>query len=273
MAFGPIMETTMSALLFVFLMFVLVGYQVLLRDIWTPLVQQALAGMNSIIISSEHDQQHETVSSSSSSSSSAVVPGNLVLLIVMVLLIPFVIQHSLYALRYNCFVGFASVSVLCFALCHHGFFGSIPTDYGNIQLSDDENDHHNNNNLQAPQQHIRYGTTNIGDVLFAFPIIMLSFLSHFNILPIQAALVRPTRTRTRIVVRAAVTGCFGLMYLFGLGGYFYAGIHTQGNILLNIATRHDDFMFVLGRLGVGISSKSFGLFFFEFVRVVQRARP
>jgi amino acid permease len=43
------------------------------------------------------------------------------------------------------------------------------------------------------------------------------------------------------------------MYLFGLGGYAYAGKQTQGNILLNIAHRNDDWMLVLGRVGVGIN--------------------
>jgi amino acid permease len=43
------------------------------------------------------------------------------------------------------------------------------------------------------------------------------------------------------------------MYLFGLGGYAYAGKDTEGNILLNIANRNDDWMLVLGRIGVGVN--------------------
>ena len=231
MAFGPFTESVMSVLLFVFLMFVLVGYQVLLRDIWTPLVEQALNTLGS-----------------GDGTAVTKLSGNVVLLAIMILLGPFVVQHNLHALRFNCFVGFFSVSILCFALCHHAFFGTLPTTYS---LPDDGNVKDNDKTTGS----LLYFTANVGDILFAFPIITLSFLSHFNILPIQAALIRPTRQRTRAVVRSAVVGCFILMYLFGLGGYVYAGIETQGNILLNIASRNDDFMFILGRIGVGITSK------------------
>lgn len=259
MAFGPVMETTMSALLFVFLMFVLIGYQVLLRDIWTPLVQQ---GLTQLLLLFDYDDGHDDENDSNNKRLVAV-SGNLVLACVMILLSPFVVQHSLHALRYNCFVGFFSVSLLCFALCHHAFFGIFPTNYETttsttnvatatetVASINNENDD-DNNNINSPL----YFTTSLGNVLFAFPIIMLSFLSHFNILPIQAALVEPTRQRTRTVVQAAVAGCGILMYLFGLGGYIYAGAATEGNILLNITTtRSDDPMFIVGRFGVGISS-------------------
>ena len=213
MAYGPAMETFIALLLFVFLMFVIVAYMVLLRDIWTPLVG-LLPGL--------HDPN-----------------GNVVLVVLLLLLIPFLVQHSLHSLRYNCYVGFASVSILCVALCHRGIFRQSTNDLTNEAFL---------------SSHLLIATKSWSDILFSFPIIMLSFLSHFNILPIQSALVCPTRSRMSRVIHWSVSGCFVLMYLFGLGGYMFAGSDTQGNILLNV-TLQDDWMFVLGRIGCGLTSK------------------
>lgn len=218
LAFGPAMETLVALLLGVFLLFVLVAYQVLLRDIWTPLVVFVLGYTNQDGIN-----------------------GNVVLAVLLILLGPFVVQYNLHALRYNCFVGFVSVSILCVALCHHAFWGTFPTHY--------DNDNHVDGTTPL------YFTDQLADWLVAFPIIALSFLSHFNILPLQAALIQPSRQRTRQMIDVAVLGCGLLMYLFGLGGYVYAGADTKGNILLNLtaeASRNDP-LFMLGRMGVGIT--------------------
>ena len=222
-ALGPAMETAMAVLLFIFLLFVITAYQVLLRDIWTPLV---------VGVIEDFDAQDLTTTQN----------GNLVLLLIVILLSPFVVQHNLHALRYNCFVGFASISVLCAALCRHAFF--MENEY-------QEEDIHADNN----SNNLLYFTDNWSHILFAFPIIMLSFLCHFNVLPIQSALVRPTRARMRTVLHGAVGGSGLLMYVFGLAGYVYAGNATEGNILLNLVKEPDnDVFFTVGRWGVGITS-------------------
>jgi amino acid permease len=99
---------------------------------------------------------------------------------------------------------------------------------------------------------IFYMTSNVGDALFAFPIITLSFLSSFNVLPVQSALVHPTKPRVSGVVDGAVFACFALMYTLGLAGYVYAGSSTEGNILLN-CDHNRDILFLLGRIGCGIT--------------------
>lgn len=198
-AFGVWMERGISLMLFVFLLFVLVAFMVLVKDIWTPIVGMVVKGCN----------------------------DDLVLFVMLLLMSPFLLQKKLHALRFNCYVGFVSVSILCIALCHHGFL--------------------------SPRPHLKLWPTNISDVLFAFPIITLSFLSHFNILPIQAALIHPTRMRINHTIHFAVVSCFVLMYLFALGGYLYAGDTTKGNILLNAADEKTDFMFFLGRIGCGVT--------------------
>ena len=193
------MERGISVLIFLFLLFVLVAYMVLVKDIWTPLVAMTISDVH----------------------------GDLVLLFIVLLMTPFLLQRTLHALRFNCYVGFTSVSLLCLALCHHG--------------------------ITSPQSNLKIWPTHISDVLFAFPIITLSFLSHFNILPIQSALVEPSRSRINGTIHAAVGSCFVLMYLFGLCGYLYAGEKTEGNILINIANDTTDWMFFIGRIGCGIT--------------------
>ena len=249
-AFGPTMETVMAVLLFVFLLFVITAYQVLLRDIWTPLlllrVGVVVVGGGGSSSNSSNSSDKNQVDDNDENDNVQQEYGNTVLLGIVILLIPFVVQHSLHALRYNCFVGFGSVSLLCAALCHHAFWGTQPTQYSNVDVDNVDNDNS-----------MLYMTNQASHVLFAFPIIMLSYLSHFNILPIQSALQQPSRARIRTVVYGAVGGSGLLMYTFGLAGYVYAGAATEGNILLNLASRTDDVLFVVGRWGVGITSTFF----------------
>jgi amino acid permease len=200
-AYGKYMEYFISLLLFVFLMFVLVAFMVLSKDIWTSVVQ---------IVGGIEEPN-----------------GDFVLLISILIISPFLVQRTLHALRFNCYVGFGSVSILCFALCHRALTTTT---------------------IQEP---LLLWSTSLEDVLFAFPIFTLSFMSVFNILPIQGALLQPSRTRMQFVIHVAVGSCFVLMLLFGLGGYAYAGQATLGNILLNCD--HTS-VFFLGLLGCGTTT-------------------
>ena len=201
-AFGKYMEYFISLVLFVFLMFVLVGYMVLVQDIWCDIFE--------IVFRLESTPKPQWI-----------------LLGILLFMSPFLVQKSLHSLRYNCYVGFGSVSMLCLALCHHAFITPLPSP-------------------------LLLWSTSFGDILFAFPIIILSFLSIFNVLPIQGSLIQPSRGRMLLVVDGAVGSCFALMLVFGLAGYLYAGTSTDGNILQN-ADIHADWMFFLGRLGCGIT--------------------
>jgi amino acid permease len=188
-------------LLFVFLAFVLTAFMVLIQDIWTDIVE--------IIGKIENANE------------------NIVLLVIIAIMSPFLVQRTLHALRFNCYVAFGAVSILCLALCHHALTSPLP-------------------------KPVLLWTTSMSDALFAFPIITLSFLSIFNILPIQGALIDPSRPRVKGVISGAVGSSFILMWLFGVSGYLYAGVNTKGNILLN-CEHHLDWMFFLGRLGCGIT--------------------
>lgn len=206
-AFGERAEELVAWLLFVFLLFVIVGYMVLIRDIWTPLALLVLPSANE----------------------------DYVLLGIVVLLLPLLFQRSLHALRYNCFLGFASITVLCWGLCRHGFANLLDDD-GRGELEEID----------------FFKVPTMKDALFSFPIVTCAFLCHFNIVSIQNALSKPTRERTEKLIHFAILACFLLMWSFGLGGYLFAGRNTQGNVLLNVPmSRGDDseeyFLFLLGR--------------------------
>jgi amino acid permease len=248
-AFGSNVEVCVSLTLFVFLSFVIVAYMVLIRDIWTPLTRMAFGSDD--------------------------VNGDAVLLIIIVVMMPFLVQRSLHALRWNCYVGFASIFVLCVALIVGGWNRRHVHRHRGIH---DEAENYIDANDDGRFDDVEYlKMPSASDAMFAFPIVMLSFLCHFNVIPIQNALRRPTRQRMRCLLRRGIFATFVLMYAFGFGGYYYAGNETMGNILLNVPTsrlrrqrtgavgeyedsddEYDDvhdaveyYLFLLGRIGCG----------------------
>ncbi len=200
-AFGKNMEYFISCVLCVFLCFAMIGYMVLAKDIWTSVIA---------VIGKLQTPPNE----------------DLVLGVIVLLLVPLLVQKSLHALRFSCYVGVFSVSTLCVALVRHAM--AVP---------------------ELPK--VLMWSTNLDDVLVAFPIISLSFLGIFNVLPIQNALVRPSRSRIQLVLNGAIVTVFFISLVFGLAGYLYAGINTQGNILKNCDIT-DDFNLLLGKLGCGM---------------------
>jgi len=228
------MEEGVSWLLFIFLLFVLAAYMVLIRDIWTPLVGLAMGGE---------------------------VDGDRMLMGIIVIMLPFLFQRSLHALRWNCYIGFGSILVLCVALCRGGFQRYYYQEhYGDDGQNGDEGDEATaaatTSDIEFDIEFFKVPT--VQDVLFSFPIVMLAFLSHFNILSIQNTLNRPTRQRMKNVTGMAIIASCLIMYFFGLGGYLLYGSKIQGNVLLNIPIAkipdedmEEYWLFLLGRIGCG----------------------
>jgi amino acid permease len=199
-AFGKNMEYFISCILCIFLCFAIIGYMVLAKDIWTSVIM--------VIGNMETSPNDEFVLGS-----------------IIILIFPLLVQKSLHALRFSCYVGVFSVSTLCLALVRHAWAAPVWSD-------------------------IVWWSTNLEDVLVAFPIISLSFLGIFNVLPIQNALLKPSRPRITLVLDGAITTVFTISIIFGLAGYLYAGVETDGNILKNCETA-GDFNLLLGKLGCG----------------------
>jgi len=175
--------------------------------------------------------------------------GDYVLMGFVVLLMPFVFQRSLHALRYNCYVGFISVMILCFALWR-----------GALLRKNDVKPQHGGDENDETYEIEYFKIPTIQDVLFSFPIVTCAFLCHFNVNSIQNSLSKPTRQRMQRLLQYTIITCFAVMYLLGLGGYLYAGKAVQGNILLNVPIGNDTnqdetqiWLFTAGRIGIGLT--------------------
>jgi amino acid permease len=182
-AFGHHAEYAISAILFLFLFFVLVASMALAKDIWTPLI--------AVLIPQ--------------------VRGYQVMLGIVLVASPFLVQSTLYSLRYLCYMSLASTLVATGILSLRAY-----------------------QTLHVVVRELELVTNSFGDALVAFPVITLSFLSSFNVLQVQSTLFRPTDRRINGVVGTSTALCFLLTYLFGLSGYLIGGTATEGNILLNL---------------------------------------
>lgn len=199
-AFGSLADYTISGVLFIFLFFVLVASMVLAKDIWTPLVALVIPA----------------------------VRGYQVLLGILLLSSPFLVQSTLYSLRYLCYLAIVSIVIMCAILCGQAYVS------------------------QSNLRELELVTNRIGDALVAFPIITLSFLGSFNVLYFQSALIQPTHKRINGVVTCSVGLTFVLTYMFGLMGYLFAGSATEGNILLNLNTDSAIGVAILARICCGL---------------------
>lgn len=71
-------------------------------------------------------------------------------------------------------------------------------------------------------------------LLAVLPVISLSFVCHYNILPLASSLQRFSDRRMSMVIRRALTVCTCVFTLVAAGGYMLFGPDTQANILNNL---------------------------------------
>jgi amino acid permease len=217
-AFGPGMEFVTTIALLVYLLFVLVGYMVLVADICAPVIM--------ILITGEDVQ-----------AASVFVLGfsarNIILFVLLLILMPLLLKKDLHSLRHTCYIGFGAICVLCAGMAYRAYECNSFTGIHNFRKD------------------VRYMPESIAGCLYAFPIIGLAFLSQFNVISVHCALVDPTRRRVRRVIDDAILLSLVLMYVFGLAGYLYAYDKTEGNILLNFDA--SDKVIFLGRAACGVA--------------------
>ena len=220
MAFGAGLEFAVTVILFVFLLFAICAYMVLIRDIWTPIV---LLMARSLFTKPDSES-----SSPGAGDAGEETLGDTVLLLIIIIISPFLLKRDLHALRYNCYLGFASISLLCASIAYRGAQRIIA---GNVD--------------------IKLWPDSLTDVLFAYPIPILAFMCHFNVIGVQSSLVDPTRARVRKVIDGSMLISGIITYALGLFGYIWGGSSTQGNILL--CFDFADKVILMGRVGCGIT--------------------
>lgn len=224
-AFGVKAELAVTVLLLFFLCFVIVAYMVLVKDIWTPMLLYMSPSFKKFCISVLHVPDPEDPS--------VTLPSFVFLAFFIIVSLPLLLQRDLHALRHTCYVGFASLLLLLVAIVRRS-----------IQLNFD---------IQKGifDNKVKWYSTDMNDIAYAFPIIALSFFSIYNVLTVHSALVNPTRERVKQVLDGTISICFVLFLVIGIAGYLYSYDETRDNILLNFPLSYK--IILIGRLGYGFT--------------------
>jgi len=160
-AFGPVAEIVATALLFLLLFFVLVAYMVLLKDIWTPVLLNLIPALRDFfwkVTSADFNNDDDN--------SGMEEASKYMLAVLVMCALPMLLQTDLHALRHTCYVGFASAVVLMLGVTQQAIERNIFQDKGVFAKN----------------------VLWVGDfdgIMYAFPIIVLSFFSIYNGTSIQ----------------------------------------------------------------------------------------
>lgn len=220
-AFGPLAEMATTVLIFLLLSFMLTAYIVLVKDVWTPMVLAVIPAQTIIPFDASDIPEDEL----------ADVAGDYVALLALALVSPFLLKRDLYALRYTCYVGLCSAFLLACAIVYRCAQRNLHTNMF--------------------QTRVKLVADNWADILFAFPIIVLSFMCCYNVLAVHGSLVNPSRERLRFVVDKSMLTVLLLFTTIGFFGYLCAYDETKDNIFLNFEL--SDHVFFLGRAGYAVT--------------------
>jgi amino acid permease len=212
-AFGPLAEILTTVTLFVLLVGILVAYMVLLKGIWTPMILSLAVSLNVI---KSFDEEHFDEQS------------NALLLLLLFCLFPLLLKRDLYALRYTCYVGFCSLVVLTFGLASRAYQRNV---------------------VVQPAKQVLWWTSDVKEVIFVFPIVMMSFLCCFNVLGVHGSLIEPTRKRMRLVLDGSIGICLIFFSIVGVCGYLDTYDDTKDNVFLDYPISVSNPIILFGRVG------------------------
>ena len=87
-------------------------------------------------------------------------------------------------------------------------------------------------------------------LLSSSPIMVNTFLCHFNVLPVHSSLVKPTRSRVLTLIHAVIALCWALYVVVGCAGYLLVGQAVDANVLNSLDGAEGGWGVVVGRLGL-----------------------
>ncbi|ETI47999.1 hypothetical protein F443_07878 [Phytophthora nicotianae P1569] len=159
-----------------------------------------------------------------------------ILTIVCVLLVsPALLARSMDALRFTSVFSLVSVLVLAIAITVR----AADATFSRLDIQEESG------------ISIKLTPDSWADAAYAFPIISVSFLCHFNVLPVYRELHKPTRHRLKKIVASTMFSTWLFYILVGIMGYLFAFRQeggVQGDILNNFSD--NDPLVNLGRLGL-----------------------
>jgi len=245
-AFGKKAQIVTTTTLGIMLCGSLIAYQVLVRQIWSPVMYKLAPPLERTARAAAR-----LVTGDEDNCDDALLFG------ILVAAMPLLLKRDLHALRYTCYVGFLSCVLLALAVVYRAVQKLLL-----LQRDDDEEEEEQVAAVgisetepllqqQSPTTNIpiqiNWYSTDPADIMFAFPIVLLCFFCSYNVLSVHSQLIHPTRRRVRSVLDWSMLICFALFFTVGLCGYLYAGNDTLDNILLNFGI--DDKAILAGRSG------------------------
>jgi amino acid permease len=220
-ALGPRAGLVTVVLLVLLTFLTLVAYVILIKDLVGALGAQFLYGR-----------------------AISVTEKNVLTVVCVLLVSPVLFARSMNSLRFTSVFSLVAVLVLAIAITVRAI-GALEHDG---EYSSDNADVVTPVNADVP---VKLFPTRWQDPVYAFPIISVSFLCHFNVLPVYRELHKPTRHRLKKIVASTMFSTWVFYMIVGTMGYLFAyqmpgGV--QGDILNNFSD--SDKLVNLGRLGL-----------------------
>eukprot|EP00944_MAST-04C_sp_MAST-4C-sp1_P000149 g149.t1 len=100
-------------------------------------------------------------------------------------------------------------------------------------------------------KHIKVWPNSFDDFMYALPISTVAYLCHFNVLPTNKELIKPTKKRIKRMIHSTIGICLGLYIVIAFCGYLFSLDLTCGDILNNY--KNDDPIISVGRVGLVIT--------------------
>ena len=207
----------------------------------------------------------------------------------MCLVGPLSFFKKLNALRFTSFLSIISISVLGVVL----FYKLMTVKPTHFIIHPSSNHSHNNNSMQLlniminnnhsihpihpPIQinngtilkHIKIWPNSFDDFMYALPISTVAYLCHFNVLPTNKELIKPTKSRIKRMIHSTIGICLSLYMVIAFCGYLFSLDLTCGDILNNY--RNNDPAISIGRVGLVITlAMSFPLLVLPCRKVLSR---
>ncbi|ETW03014.1 hypothetical protein H310_05449 [Aphanomyces invadans] len=156
---------------------------------------------------------------------------NLVAMGVVGLVSPLLFLRSMHSLRHTSVIGLCTVGIFAFGIFYRSTEKILHPSFDSSKLM-----------LVADS---------IDGPMYALPIVISSFLCHFNVLPVYGELQKPTRRRLKKIVIITVFSTSVFYMILGTLGYIYAFDQlqgVQGDILNNFDQA--DIVMNIGRAGI-----------------------
>jgi len=223
-AFGEYSRKATVFLVFVLTWLALVAYSVLISDLLTPVVELVVPGVvNDLSLTSLHQ---------------------LTLCVVTLIVSPMCFAGSMASLRFLCFASVGSVVLVGAVIAFRAFQTIGEAHLVDIMMPNKET----SSAIFMPEY--RMWPEDWGQVLYVFPMFGVSYMCHFNALPLHSGLTRPTRWRMRRMLIFTMSFTTVLYLFIGIAGYLFASVCTCGNILLNFPNK--DPLVVFARVALGL---------------------